>query len=47
MLWLRKKILGGLLRMSKIDNNIHPTLHEFMDDFYKKYKDLMKELEDK
>lgn len=42
-----KKILGGLLRMSKIDNNIDPTLHEFMDDFYKRYKDLMKELEDK
>ena len=33
--------------MSKIDNNIDPTLHEFMDDFYKKYKDFMKELEDK
>ena len=33
--------------MSKIDNNIDPTLHEFMDDFYKKYKYLMKELEDK
>ncbi len=33
--------------MAKIDNNIDPTLHEFMDDFYKKYKDLMKELEDK
>ena len=25
--------------MSKIDNNIDPTLHEFMDDFYKKYKE--------
>lgn len=33
--------------MSKIDNNIDPTLHEFMDDFYKKCKDLMKELEDR
>lgn len=33
--------------MSKIDNNIDPTLNEFMDDFYKKYKNLMKELEDK
>lgn len=31
--------------MSKIDNNIDPTLHEFMDDFYKRYKDLMKELD--
>lgn len=28
MLWLHKKILGGLLRMSKIDNNIDPTLHD-------------------
>ena len=46
MLCLHKKILGGLLRMAKIDNNIDPTLHEFMVDFYKKYKDLMKELED-
>ena len=47
MLCLHKKILGGLLRMAKIDNNIDPTLHEFMVNFYKKYKDLMKELEDK